>query len=116
MTQSNSYQEKLEFYEKLVSSLSSVQRKGKTMLYTSPNGHMFSFLSKEGTVGIRLSPEDREDFTKAFNVKLAIQYGAVMKEYVEIPGDSLGNIPTLSEYTQKSYDYVSSLKPKPTKK
>ena len=40
----------LEFYEHLVATQPAVERKGATMPYTSVNGHMFSFLTKEGSV------------------------------------------------------------------
>ncbi|HWY45931.1 MAG TPA: hypothetical protein VNX70_01020 [Bryobacteraceae bacterium] len=39
---------KLELYEKLVATNPKVERKGATVPYTSLNGHMFSYLSKEG--------------------------------------------------------------------
>ena len=44
------------------------------------------------------------------------QHGRIMKEYVEVPDNLLPEIEQLSKYLQKSFDYVSSLKPKPTKK
>lgn len=106
----------LIFYEELVQTIPDLERKGKTMPYTSINGHMFSFLDKENTLGLRLSEEDREAFIKKFNSRLMEQHGRIMKEYVIVPQTLLGDIKTLSTYFKKSYDYVSSLKPKPTKK
>jgi hypothetical protein len=46
--------EKLKLYEKLVATNPNVQRKGDTVPYTSLNGHMFSNLSKEGKLALRL--------------------------------------------------------------
>lgn len=46
----NDYTNRLELYQKAVSALPDTGLKGKTMRYTSVNGHMFSFLSKEGEV------------------------------------------------------------------
>jgi hypothetical protein len=40
--------ETLEYYEKLGATIPTLKRKGKTMPYTSFNGHMFSFLPKKG--------------------------------------------------------------------
>ena len=40
--------DKLELYEKLVGTIPNVKRKGATVPYTSLNGHMFSYLSKQG--------------------------------------------------------------------
>ena len=51
--------EKLELYEKLVATNPNVERKGETVPYTSLNGHMFSYLSKEGKLDLRLPAEER---------------------------------------------------------
>jgi hypothetical protein len=56
------YAEKLKLYEKLVALNPSVERKGATMPYTSLNGHMFSLLTKEGRLALRLPTEERERF------------------------------------------------------
>ncbi len=108
--------ERLSLYDNLIGDNPQIERKGKTTPYTSINGHMFSFLSKEGTMGLRLSKEDREAFITNFKGKLMEQHGRLMKEYVEIPNDLLQKAEELQEYLQKSLDYVSALKPKPTKK
>lgn len=108
--------DRLELYDNLIGENPNIERKGKTTPYTSINGHMFSFLSKEGTMGLRLSTEDRDDFFQTFNSQLMEQHGRVMKEYVEVPYDLLQNTEHLAEYLQKSLGYVSGLKPKPSKK
>lgn len=108
--------DKLALYDTLVGNNPDIERKGKTTPYTSINGHMFSFLSKNGTMGLRLSQNDRDDFIQHFDSQLMEQHGRIMKEYVEIPSDLLQDTDQLSEYLQKSLQYVSGLKPKPTKK
>ena len=108
--------DKLELYNKLITRHPKIERKGKTTPYTSINGHMFSFLSKEGIMGLRLSEEDREGFIKEFNGKIMEQHGRTMKEYVEIPENLLENTEQISIYLEKSLEYTSSLKPKPSKK
>jgi len=110
------YARNLELYEKLVATHPNVKRKGKTMPYTSVNGHMFSLLDKEGKLGLRLPKEEREAFLAEFKTEPFIQYGAVMKEYVVVPDDLLKKTDELKKYFDISYKYVSSLKPKPTKK
>lgn len=82
------------------------------MPYTSVNGHMFSFLFKEKIIGVRLSKKDREEFITNYNSKLMQQYGRIMKEYVEVPKEIINDTNILSIYLQKSYEYVSKLKPK----
>ena len=110
------YTKNLELYEKLVATNPNVRRKGKTMPYTSVNGHMFSLLDKEGKLGLRLPKEEREKFLSEYKTELFVQYGAVMKEYVVVPDDLLKKTDELKKYFELSYGYVSSLKPKPTKK
>jgi hypothetical protein len=56
--------EKLELYEKLVATNPKIQRKGATVPYISLNGHMFSNLSKDGKLALRLPAEEREAFLK----------------------------------------------------
>ena len=108
--------EAIKLFDSLIGKNPGIERKGKTMPYTSVNGHMFSFLSKEGTMGLRLSKDDREQFMLDFDAALMEQHGRVMKEYVAIPHDLLEDTDQLSGYLQKSLDYVSGLKPKATKK
>jgi hypothetical protein len=113
MTESqDEYAASLELYEKLVATIPEVERKGKTMPYTSRNGHMFSLLTKEGKLTLRLPDEDREAFVKKYGSEPVVQYGAVMKEYVEIPQELLQDTNELKNYFDLSYQYVGTLKPK----
>ncbi|HZI54331.1 MAG TPA: hypothetical protein VFD56_11525 [Chitinophagaceae bacterium] len=106
----------LKIYEQLISAIPSVERKGASMPYTSLNGHMFSFISPEGKMGLRLPPNEREEFIKIFKVQLFIGHGTVLKEYVTVPEKLLKDIKSLKKYFTISYDYVKGLKPKPTTK
>ena len=108
--------DKLALYEKLVATLPSVTLKGATMPYTSVNGNMFSYLSKDGKLALRLPPEPREAFLKKYKTKLFEAYGIVQKEYVEVPDALLKKTSELKEFFKLSFAYVSSLKPKPTTK
>ena len=110
------YQECLDCYNALVQKHPSIDRKGKSMPYTSLNGHMTSFLSKEGGMGLRLSKEDIVSFVVKYNAKLMEQHGRIMKEFVEIPETLLTNTEELSPWFENSLSHTSSLKPKPSKK
>ncbi len=109
-------EEKLVLYEKLVATQPQVERKGAAMPYTSVNGNMFSFLTKEGCLALRLPEEEREEFLKKYKTKLCEQHGRVMKEYVEVPDSLLKKTAQLKPFFARSFEYVSSLKAKPTKK
>lgn len=108
--------ETIECYKKLIRTIPDVELKGATMPYTSHNGHMFSFLDKDGKLGLRLSGDDRETFMKKFNTSLCKAHGTILKEYVEVPDDILKDTKTLRVYFKKSFGYVNGLKPKATKK
>jgi len=108
--------DKLALYERLVATLPDVSRKGATVPYTSVNGNMFSYLSKSGTLALRLPPEVRETFLKKYKTKLCTQYGVVQKEYVEVPDALLKKTAELKKFFALSFAYASSLKPKATTK
>jgi hypothetical protein len=105
---------KLELYEKLVATNPSVQRKGATVPYTSLNGHMFSYLTKEGKLALRLPAGEREAFLKKYKTTLCEAYGIVQREYVMVPDSLLSSTRELKKFFDCSYAYVGSLKPKPT--
>lgn len=85
------------------------------MPYSSVNGHMFSFLSPAGILGLRLPEKAREEFIAAYGSKLCEQHGTVLKEYVEVPARLLSDTAALAPHLATSHAYVSALKPKPTK-
>ena len=109
-------QDKIDLYDSLIETHPDIERKGKTSPYTSLNGHMFTYLSKTGSLGIRLSKEEREAFLEKYNTTLYESYGAIMKEYVTVPDELLQDTEELKKYLDLSYEYVKTLKPKPTKK
>ena len=107
--------EKMERYQKLVNSVPGLELKGASMPYTSCNGHMFSFLDKEGQLGLRLPEEKREEFIKKFKTILCEAHGTVLKEYVSVPEKAWGD-KGLKQYFKFGFEYVKALKPKATKR
>ncbi len=107
---------KLDLYNKLVATNPEIERKGATHPYTSYNGHMFTLLNPPGNLAIRLSEEEREKFIKKYKTRLFEAYGAVMQEFVAVPDRLLPKTKELAKYLELSYEYVKTLKPKPTKK
>ena len=116
MADPKKYAANLELYEKLVATNPKVQRKGATMPYTSVNGHMFSLFTKDAYLALRLPSDVQQAFLKKYKTKVTEQYGAVMKEYVDVPEALLKKTGELKKYFDLSFAYVSSLKPKPTSK
>jgi hypothetical protein len=103
-------------YDALLATNPEIERKGATMPYTSVNGNMFSLLTPDGTLALRLPTADREAFLKRYETTLCEQYGVVMKEYVRVPPSLLENTRELAKYLDLSYRYACSLRPKPTKR
>lgn len=90
--------DKLQLYEKLLATSRSVTRRGATVPYTSLNGHMFSYMSKEGKLALRLPAKEREVFLKKYNAKLCEAYGVVQPEYVEVPASLLSSTRELKKF------------------
>jgi len=108
--------DKIALYEKVVAQFPEVERKGDNVPYTSLNGNMFSYLHKDGTMGLRLPEKVREDFLKEHKAKLMEAYGIIQKEYVAVPAKLLPDTKVMKKYFALSYEYAKSLKPKPTTK
>ena len=89
--------------------------KGAKNPYTSRNGHMFSFLDPEGGMAIRLSDELADDFQSQYESGPVIQYNSVMHGYVSVPADLLARTDEMTDWFDKSYDWIGTLEPKPTK-
>lgn len=106
----------IDLYDSLIGTGAGIERKGAAMPYTSVNGNMFSFLSKDGMLHLRLPKEEREKFIRDFKTALSEQHGTVLKEYVAVPDDLFKDTARLKVYFLKSVTYAKSLKPKPDKK
>jgi len=70
--------------------------------------------TREGYLALRLPSPEREAFLKKYKTNLCEQYGVVMKEYVVVPATLLAKTTELKKFFAMSYDYIGSLKPKPT--
>ena len=106
------WKKKLALYKELVTKCPRFEVKGKTMLYTSSNGHMFSQLNKDGELGIRFSKDIQEKYMRKLRTTNYRSYGAVMKGYVLMPENIWNDLDKLAKYLNESYDYVMSLEPK----
>jgi len=106
------WEKQLEIYDQIIAKCPRIERKGKTMPYTSANGYMFSALNKDGQIGIRFSKEVQEKYKKELKLFNFKSYGAVMKGYVLISKKLLKDLDTVAKLLDESYDYVMSLEPK----
>ncbi|MCO6512673.1 MAG: hypothetical protein J5I65_17965 [Aridibacter famidurans] len=104
--------ERLKIYDEVVANCPRFERKGKTMPYTSANGHMFSQLNKDAELGIRFSKEVQERYIEELDTDYFKSYGATMKGYVLMPESIWQEPDKLAELLNESYDYIMSLDPK----
>lgn len=106
------WEKKLELYNQAVAQCSRFERKGKTMPYTSANGHMFSLLNKAGELGIRFSKDVQKKYMEELSTTTFVSYGATMQGYILVPDEICSAADQLVEYLNEAYDYVMSLEPK----
>lgn len=111
-----SHAEKTARYDKRIATHPKIEHKGAANSYTSVNDHMFSLLRPSGEMALRLPADEREKFLKKYRAKLYEAYGTVMPEYVMVPDAVLQKTGEMKKYVAISYEYVSGLKPKPTRK
>ena len=105
--------EALEAYTSAVeASRSGAEVKGAKNPYTSRNGHMFSFLTAEGTMALRLSEEMTEEFRSSYESGDVIQYNSTMRGYSSVPDALLASTGTLARWFDRSWDWIGTLPPK----
>lgn len=90
--------------------------KGAKNPYTSRNGHMFSFLDAGGTMALRLSPEMTDEFRSIYESGDVIQYGSTMRGYSSVSPELLASTDILAEWIDRSWEWIGTLPPKPTRK
>ena len=106
------WEEKHKIYDELVSKCPKFERKGKTVPYTSANGHMFSILNKVGEIGIRFSQDVQKKHFEEWDTTIFKSYNSTMHGYVLIPENMLQDLDNVAKYLNDSYDHIMSLEPK----
>lgn len=104
--------DKLQIYKKLIDTIPGLELKGAGMPYTAVNGNMFSFMSKDENLSLRLPADTRERIIKKYEAALSVQHGVIMKEYILVPDVLLKDIKSLVNIFRMSYEYALILKPK----
>lgn len=106
--------ERLAWYDRVIATIPGLERNGKTVPYTSVNGHMTSFLTPEGSLALRLPREARDAFLQRYDARLHEAHGTVMREYVSVPDDLFADTERLAPHVAESYAYETALPPKAT--
>lgn len=111
-------EDKPELYQRLVRRIPNLEIKSNFGFpYTPHNEHMFSLLTKNGFVGIRLPQDQREAFLEKYdNCLYQLEHGRFLKEYVTVPDNLLKDNTDLTTYLESGLNYTKTLKSKPTKR
>ena len=104
--------EQLKIYDGLIAKCPRFQRKGKTMPYTSANGHMFSLFNKANEIGIRFSKEVQKKYIEQYNTTIYKSYNSIMHGYILITKEMMKDSNNVVTLLDESYDYVMSLESK----
>ncbi len=104
--------EQLKIYDELVSRCPRFERKGKTMPYTSANGHMFSLFNSADEIGIRFSKEVQKRYMESYDTTIYKSYNSVMHGYILITNEMMEDLNNVAKLLDESYDYVMSLESK----
>jgi hypothetical protein len=103
----------LDLYRAAIATQPDIELKGQKKLpHTSVNGYMYSSLTKDGRLGIRLSPADRDAFIARHSAKPFVNYGANIAEHVEVPDTLLRDPTELGAYLAVSRAYTLTLPPR----
>lgn len=90
--------------------------KGKANPYTSMNGNMFSFLSKQGDICLRLSKDSQSAYWQAHGGEPVMQYGSVMRGYVALSDEVLADGDACAHWFSLCLADAQALPAKATKK
>lgn len=105
------YEEGLKRYDSLLLN-AGFNRKGKTMPYTSHNGHMFTLYNKAGEMGIRFSKEKQKEYFLKYDTSYFISYGAKMQGYILLTENMFKDEQLIVRLILESYSYIETLEPK----
>ncbi|MEM1285785.1 MAG: hypothetical protein AAGH43_10390 [Pseudomonadota bacterium] len=89
---------------------------GKANPYTSMNGNMFSFLSKESEICLRLSDVNQAAYWESHGGEPVMQYGSVMRGYVVLSDAVLDDANLCAKWFAQCIEDANALPAKPTKK
>ncbi|MEM1037520.1 MAG: hypothetical protein AAGI14_12250 [Pseudomonadota bacterium] len=103
--------EALAIYDRVLALSDRFERKGKTMPYTSANGHMFSQVNKDGQIGIRLPKSRQAELLADYGAGPFKSYGAVMRDYVCLTDDMIADDARITTLLDEGFEFVMAMEP-----
>lgn len=105
----------LDCYKRTVAKHEDIKVKGVKTSYTSINGNMFSFVDDQAQICLRFSEDRKAELNRFYGSSDVLQYGAVMRGYISLPGEIVVAEATLDKLFSESLEFAKGLRPKPTK-
>ncbi|MEM1390732.1 MAG: hypothetical protein AAGG45_06590 [Pseudomonadota bacterium] len=103
--------EALAIFDRVVDSSVRFERKGKSMPYTSANGHMFSQVNKDGQIGVRLPKARQTQLLEKHGAGPFKSYGATMRDYVCLTGQMLTDESLVADLLDEGFEFVMAMEP-----
>lgn len=99
----------IEIYELAIAAANGIERKGKANPYTSANGHMFSQISKDDELGIRLPKAMQIELSETYGAGPFKSYGATMRDYVCLTPDMLATEGLITRLLEAGFEFVTAM-------
>ena len=104
------FEETLAIYDRACAA-AGIERKGKNLVYTSANGHMFSQMNKDGELGVRLPKDLQAAFEESHDAGPFKSYGATMKDYIRLTDDMLADEALIVSLLKEALAFVEAMPP-----
>lgn len=104
------FDETLKIYDSACAA-AGIERKGKNLVYTSANGHMFSQMNKGGELGVRLPKERQKELLAAYRAGPFKSYGATMRDYVSLTDAMLADETLVVQLLTEGLRFVETMPP-----
>ena len=88
-----------------------IPRKGKNLVYTSANGHMFSQMNKAGELGIRLPKPRQTELGETHGAGPFKSYGATMRDYICLTDAMLADEALVAGLLKEAFAFVEAMPP-----
>lgn len=88
-----------------------IPRKGKNLVYTSANGHMFSQMNKAGELGIRLPKPRQKELGERHGAGAFKSYGATMRDYICLTDAMLADEALMVGLLKEALAFVEAMPP-----
>ena len=88
-----------------------IPRKGKNLVYTSANGHMFSQMNQDGELGIRLPKDRQAAMANEYGAGPFKSYGATMRDYICLTEAMLGDETLIVVLLKEALAFVEAMPP-----